>query len=117
VDDDAGDDVVAEEPEAPGASEEVEVVEVEMVETDLGDPFEAVEPDATGLEPEPPAAVEAPLIPGDEPTAAGTANAARPVTPAQAAAPAPSTARKVGPVVAAIAVLWLLKKLLSRSKS
>lgn len=82
---------------APPESDEVEVavVEVEMIETELGDPFEAVEPDDADL----------------DPTPSVDALAADPAT-----APTSSTAKKVGPVLIAIALVWLLKKLLSRSK-
>jgi hypothetical protein len=118
-------------PGAPGCLplepvEVVAVVEVEMLETELADPFDAVKPDDDELAPSPDVAAPDPgPVPEPQPepdlskvgASAGTGSAARSVAPATAASTTTSsTARRVGPVLIGIAVLWLLKKLLSRSK-
>lgn len=107
----------------------------EAVEVELQDPIEAVQPDAG--EPEAPAAPE---LEDTAPTPAPDAPVVTP-EPAVAAAPTPDArpavrtidhpepepvdlietagapvARRVGPVLAVVAILWVLKKLLSRSQ-
>jgi uncharacterized protein len=105
---------------------------VEVVEVGLEDPIEAVSPDpgAPSLPVEPDLADAAPTPAPDAPI----------VTPVPAAAASPKpggvrkidspepepvdllgaagspVARRVGPVLAVVAIVWLLKKLLSRSK-
>lgn len=105
---------------------------VEAVDMELADEFEAVQPDPgepelVDAEPDPvPApAPDAPIV-SAEPAAAPAAAPERPaVRKIDAPEPEPvdllgaagsPVARRVGPVLAVIAILWLLKKLLSRSK-
>jgi len=115
---------------------------VEAVEVELEDPIEAVQPDAEersvpALDPEPELVVDpapdapevrpagrvddAEMVP-PKPEAAGGRPAVRKIDSPEAkpvdlldAAGSP-VARRVGPILAGIAVLWILKKLLTRNK-
>ncbi|MEQ1788643.1 MAG: SRPBCC family protein [Acidimicrobiales bacterium] len=84
----------------------------EAVEVALEDPIEAVQPDAG--DPEPPAEPEL----DDTPPAAAVRKIDHPEPePVDLIEAAGSpVARRVGPVLAVVAILWVLKKLLSRSK-
>jgi carbon monoxide dehydrogenase subunit G len=93
----------------------------EAVEVALEDPIEAVQPDAG--EPEPPAE---PVLEDSTPSPAPDAPIVRPELrkidhpepePVDLVATAGKpVARRVGPVLAIVAIVWILKKLLSRSK-
>lgn len=84
----------------------------EAVEVALEDPIEAVQPDAG--EPEPPAEPEL----EDAPPAAAVRKIDHPEPEPVDLIEAAGTpvARRVGPVLAVVAILWVLKKLLTRSK-
>jgi carbon monoxide dehydrogenase subunit G len=88
---------------------EAEVADVEVADVELGDAFEAVEPDDADLEPVP--TIPDPVLEPEPAPAVPRPEVARP----EVARP-PSPGRKVAPVLAAIAVLWVLKKLLTRAK-
>jgi len=110
----------------PGAED---VPPVEAVDVELQDPMEAVRPDADELDapPKPVAAVARAAAPLTEPApGVDPAVAERPAvrkidspepTPVDLLSAAGSpVARRVGPVLAVVAVAWVLKKLLSRSR-
>jgi hypothetical protein len=90
---------------------------VEAVEVELEDVIEAVQPDAG--EPEPPAE---PVLEDSAPSPAPEPPAVRKIDhpepePVDLISTAGSpVARRVGPVLAIVALVWILKKLLSRSK-
>ena len=93
----------------------------EAVEVELEDPIEAVQPDAG--EPEPPAE---PVLEDSAPTPAPDAPIVRPeLRKIDHPEPEPvdligtagrPVARRVGPVLAIVAIVWILKRLLSRNK-
>jgi hypothetical protein len=84
----------------------------EAVEMELTDPIEAVQPDAG--EPEP---VAAPELADAAPAAAVRRIDHPEPEPVDLIGTAGSpVARRVGPVLAAIAILWVLKKLLTRNR-
>jgi carbon monoxide dehydrogenase subunit G len=87
------------------------VLEVEPVDVDLGDPMEAFAPEDVepALVPAEPEAAPAPpavrTIDSPEPQAVDLLDAAG--TP---------VAKRVGPILAAVAIIWILKKLLGRRR-
>ena len=90
--------------EAPSAA-----LEVEPVEVDLADPMEAFEPEP----------VEPDLIPDEpEPTVPGvrTIDSPEPVAVDLLDAAGSPIVKRVGPIVAVVAIVWLLKKLFGRSR-
>lgn len=110
---------------------------VEAMEVELEDPIEAVQPDPgepgvvdaepapeTDSVPAPAPAPDAPIV-SAEPVAPAATSARPAVRKIDSPEPEPvdlleaagsPVARRVGPVLAVIAILWVLKKLLSRSK-
>ncbi|MEO7571050.1 MAG: SRPBCC family protein [Acidimicrobiales bacterium] len=122
--------VLVDEPAAPagpmpGAED---VPPVEAVDVELQDPIEAVQPDADELgSPVTPADVEthadpAPAVSGADPAVAEAPPVIRKIDSPEpepvdllGAAGSP-VVRRVGPVLALVAMAWLLKKLLSRDK-
>ncbi len=111
----------------PGAED---VPPVEAVDVELQDPIEAVQPDADEVTaPGPPSEIELDVDPAPAPAAAPVSGADAPVTerptlrkidspepqPVDLLGAAGSpVVRRVGPVLALVALAWLLKKLLSR---
>jgi uncharacterized protein len=106
---------------------------VEAVEVELEDPIAAVQPDADEpelvVDPAPDAPVLLPAERADDAAMAAAAPVDAPEKPAIRKIDAPEAkpvdlldaagspvARRVGPVLAGIAVLWLIKKLLTRNK-
>ncbi len=99
---------------------------VEAVEVALEDPIAAVQPDAG--EPEEPSAPEladdapvapapdAPVVRPDLPASVRKIDHADPEPVDLIATAGSPVARRVGPVLALVAIAWILKKLLSRSK-
>ena len=91
----------------------------EAVEVELEDPIEATQPDAgepavpTSADPAP--EVEVPAAPADTPVVRKIDSPeAKPVDLIETAGT--PVAKRVGPVLVAIAVLWILKKLLTRKR-
>lgn len=90
---------------------------VEAVDVELEDEFEAVQPDPgepelVDADPD----VEADSAPGPEPPVVRKIDAPEPEPVDLLGAAGSPVARRVGPVLVVVAVFWLLKKLLSRSK-